>query len=98
MRSIIQVIGICTCSGKYISHQTPVGAIVAPKDSDGERVVRNWKFHYNGVGQNRNPGVLRRSDTRNPRGIPQQSLGVARLRTPTWQVGATKKRGGREKK
>jgi hypothetical protein len=49
-------------------------------------------------GQNRNPGILRRSDTRNPRGIPQQSLGVARLRTPMWQVGATKKRGGREGK
>ncbi len=48
------------------------------------------------VGQNRNPGVLQRSDARKPRGIPQQSLGVARLRTSTGQVGVTKKRGGRE--
>jgi hypothetical protein len=32
----------------YISHQTPAGAIVVSKDSDGERVVGNWKFHYNG--------------------------------------------------
>ena len=35
-------------NGKYISHQTPAGAIVIPKDADGERVVGNWKFHYNG--------------------------------------------------
>ena len=34
--------------GKYISHQTPAGAIVAPENADGERVVGNWKFHYNG--------------------------------------------------
>ena len=34
--------------GKYISHQTLAGAIVVPANSDGERVVGNWKFHYNG--------------------------------------------------
>ncbi len=34
--------------GKYMSHQTPVGAIVIPENSDNERVVGNWKFHYNG--------------------------------------------------
>ena len=34
--------------GKYISHQTPAGAIVAPENADSERVVGNWKFHYNG--------------------------------------------------
>ena len=44
------------------------------------------------VEQNRNWGVLWQSDTRKPRGIPQRSLGVARLGTSTWQ----KKRGGRE--
>jgi hypothetical protein len=49
-----------------------------------------------GVGHNRNPGVLRRSDTRNPRGIPQGSLGVARLRTPKRLAGVTKKREARE--
>jgi hypothetical protein len=34
--------------GKYVNHQTPAGAIVVPENSDGERVVGNWKFHYNG--------------------------------------------------
>jgi hypothetical protein len=34
-------------NGKYISHQTQEGEIVVPKDSDAERVVGNWKFHYN---------------------------------------------------
>jgi hypothetical protein len=33
---------------KYINHQTLVGAIVVPENSDGERVVGNWKLHYNG--------------------------------------------------
>ena len=34
--------------GKYINHQTLAGAIVVPENFDGERVVDNWKFHYNG--------------------------------------------------
>ena len=34
--------------GKYINHQTPAGAIFAPENSVGGRVVGNWKFHYNG--------------------------------------------------
>jgi len=43
-------------------------------------------------GQNRNPGVLRRSDTRNPRGIPRGNLGVARLGTSKRLAGVMKKR------
>ena len=34
--------------GKYMNYQTPAGAIVAPKNADSERVVGNWKLHYNG--------------------------------------------------
>ncbi len=72
-------------------------SVLSPKTVSWKSIVSTTvKTPQECVGQNRNPGILWRPDTRNPREIPQRSLGVARLRTPTWQVGATKKRGGRE--
>jgi hypothetical protein len=59
-------------------------------------VSTTFKTPQECVGQNRNPGVLRRSDTRNPRGIPRGNLGVARLGTSKRLAGATKKREARE--
>ena len=59
-------------------------------------VSTTFKTPQECVGQNRNPGVLRRSDTRNPRGIPRGNLGVARLGASKRLAGATKKREARE--
>ena len=33
--------------GKYTNHQTTVGGILVFENSEGERCVGNWKFHYN---------------------------------------------------
>ena len=54
------------------------------------------KYKDGAVGQNRNPGVLRRSDTRNPCGISRGNLGVARLGISKRLAGATRKREARE--
>jgi hypothetical protein len=68
-------------------------SVLSPKTVSWKSIVSTtFKTPQECVGQNRNLGVLRRWDTRKPRGIPQRSLGVARLGTPMWQ----KKRGGRE--
>jgi len=79
-----------------------------PEEEESESVLRpkmvSWKSIVSTtfktpqecVGQNRNPGVLRRSDTRNPRGIPRGNLGVARLGASKRLAGATKKREARE--
>ena len=72
-------------------------SVLSPKMVSWKSIVSTtFKTPQECVGQNRNLGILWRPDTRNPRGITQQSFGVARLRTPTWQVGATKKREERE--
>ena len=57
-------------------------------------VSTTFKTPQECVGQNRNPGVLRRSDTRSPHGIPPGNLGVARLGVSKSPAGATKKREG----
>ena len=54
------------------------------------------KYKDGADGQNRNPGVLRRSDTRNPCGISRGNLGVARLGISKRLAGATRKREARE--
>ena len=59
-------------------------------------VSTTFKTPQECVGQNRNPGVLRRSDTRIPREITQGSLGVARFGTLKRLAGATKEREARE--
>ena len=68
-------------------------SVLSPKMVSWKSIISTtFKTPQDCVGQSRNPGVLWRSDTRKPCGIPQRSLGVARLGTSTWQ----KKRGGGE--
>jgi len=59
-------------------------------------VSTTFKTQQECVGQNRNPGILWRSDTRNPRGSPWGNLGVGRLGVSKRLAGATKKREARE--
>jgi len=66
------------------------------KDKEIESKCTDNAITFEYSRQNRNPGVLRRSDTRNPRGIPRGNLGVARLGTSKRLAGATKKREARE--
>ncbi len=68
-------------------------SVLSPKTVSWKSIASTtFKTPHECAEQSRIPGILWRWDTRKPRGIPQQSLGVARLVTPTWQ----KKRGGRE--
>ena len=74
------------------------GPVASPKTVSWKSVISTtFKTPQECVGQNRNMGTVRRGDTRrHPRGIPERRLGVARLRTPTWQVGVPREREGRE--
>ncbi len=68
-------------------------SFLSPKTVFWKSIVSTtFKTPQECVGQNRNPSILWRLGTWKPRGISQQSLGVARLGTSMWQ----KKKGGGE--
>ena len=75
------------------------GPVASPKTVSWKSVISTtFKTPQECVGQNRNLGTVRRGDTRrHTRGMPERRLGVARLKTPTWQVGVSSdERRGRE--
>ena len=56
-------------------------SVLGPKMVSWKSIISTtFKTPQECVGQNRNPGVLRWSDTRNPCGIPWGNLGVTRLK------------------
>ncbi len=88
----------CDVNYEDTPEKEELGPVASPKTVSWKSVIlRTFKTPQECVGQNRNLGTVRQGDTRqHTRGMPERRLGVARLRTSTWQVGVSRERGGRE--